>query len=153
MKERRIDPLRGFTQVELVVVIAITGLLAAVAMPRFVRTDGFTSRGFFDEAQSVVRYAQKTAIAWRRPVFVCVGTSSVSAGTAAGCGTPLDHPATGGALTTSAPGGVTLSPTGDFSFDALGRPSAGVTIAIASTIPDDPARSIVIEAETGHVHR
>jgi MSHA pilin protein MshC len=122
--------------------------------PRFVGRDAFASRGFHDEAQSVVRYAQKTAIAWRRPVFVCVTTTAVAAGTVSGCGTLVVHPATGAALTTTAPAGVTLSPAGNFSFDGAGRPNpnAQVTIAIASTIAGDPARQIVVEAETGYVH-
>jgi len=144
---------RGFTLIEMVVVIAILGLLAAVIGPRFIGRDAFASRGFYDEAQSVVRYAQKTAIGWRRPVFVCVTATVVSAGTVSGCGTLLVHPATGAALTTTAPSGVTLTPT-SFGFDGAGRPSpnAQVTIAIASTIAGDTARQIMVEAETGYVH-
>ena len=144
---------RGFTIVEMVVTIAILGLLAAVLGPRFSGRDAFASRGFHDEAQSVVRYAQKTAIAWRRPVFVCVTATAVSAGSVSGCGTLLVHPATGAALTATAPSGVTLTPA-SFGFDGAGRPSpnAQVTIAFASTIAGDPARQIVVEAETGYVH-
>jgi MSHA pilin protein MshC len=144
---------RGFTIVEMIVTIAILGLLAAVLGPRFSGRDAFASRGFHDEAQSVVRYAQKTAIAWRRPVFVCVTATVVSAASAAGCSAPLTHPATGAALTATAPPGVTLAPV-SFSFDGAGRPSpnAQVTIAFASTIAGDPARRIVVEAETGYVH-
>ncbi|HXF66695.1 MAG TPA: type II secretion system protein [Burkholderiales bacterium] len=134
---------RGFTTAELITVIVIAGLLAAIAVPRFVGRDSFASRGFSDEAISIVRHAQKTAIAWRRPVFVCVTADAVSAGAAAGCTPPL--------LSAPAPAGVTLSPAA-FSFDGLGRPSAGVTIALTSTIPGDPARQIVVEAETGYVH-
>lgn len=144
---------RGFTIVELVVTIAILGLLAAVVGPRFVGRDTFASRGFYDEAHSVVRYAQKMAIAWRRPVFICITATTVSAGTVAGCGTLLVHPATGASLATTAPSGVTLTPA-SFSFDGAGRPSpnAQVTIAFTSTIANDPARQIVVEAETGYVH-
>jgi MSHA pilin protein MshC len=143
----------GFTMVELVVTIVILGILAAVVMPRFIGNDAFASRGFHDEAQSVVRYAQKSAIAWRRPVFVCVTATTVSAGTVAGCGSLVAHPVTGDPLTTTAPSGVTLSPS-SFSFDGGGRPNpnAQVTIAFASGIAGDPARQIVVEAETGYVH-
>jgi len=144
---------RGFTLVELVVIIAILGVMAAVIVPRFVGRDAFASRGFYDEAQSVVRYAQKVAIAWRRPVFVCITATTVSAGTVSGCGTLVVHPTTGNPLTTTAPSGVTLTPA-SFSFDGGGRPNpnAQTTIALASTIAGDPARQIVVEAETGYVH-
>ena len=144
---------RGFTIVEMIVIIAILGLLAAVLGPRFSGRDAFASRGFHDEAKSVVRYAQKTAIAWRRPVFVCVTATTVSAGSVAGCGTLLVHPVSGEPLTTTAPSGVALAPV-SFSFDGGGRPSpnAQVTIALTSTIAGDPARQIVVEAETGYVH-
>jgi MSHA pilin protein MshC len=147
---------RGFSLVELVSVIMVVGVLAAVAIPRFVGIDSFASRGFSDQAIGIVRYAQKTAIAWRTPIFVCVSATQVKAAAAAGCATPLTHPTTGGQLVTpSAPSGVTLTvlPAGDFTFDALGRPSASKTITVNSTIAGDPARQIVVEAETGYVHR
>ena len=144
----------GFTVVELVVTIGIVGLLAAIAIPRFMGASGFQSRGFYDSAKSVVRFAQKTAVAWRREVFVCVTVTKVSAGTAAGCATPIINPVTGTALDTGdAPSGVTLTPAA-FSFDSAGRPNpnAAVTITLTSTIPDDPVRQIVVERETGYVH-
>jgi MSHA pilin protein MshC len=144
---------RGFTMVELVVVVAILGLMAAVLAPRLISGDAFASRGFHDEAQSVVRYAQKTAIAWRRPVFVCITATVVSAGSVAGCGALLVNPISGNALTATAPSGVTLTPV-NFGFDGAGRPSpnAQVTITFTSGIAGDPARQIVVEAETGYVH-
>jgi MSHA pilin protein MshC len=149
----------GFTLTELVVTIAIVGVMAAVAIPRFVATNSFESRGFYDGAQSVVRFAQKTAIAWRRNVFVCVSANSISAGTAAGCGTPIINPVINAALAATAPSGVTL-PALTVRFDSAGRPylnpavtTSTITIALTSTIPGDPARQIVIEAETGYVHQ
>lgn len=143
----------GFTLVELIVIISIVALVALIALPRFTGTGTFASRGFYDEAQAVIRFAHKTAVAWRRPIFVCVTATGVAAGAAAGCGSPLINPTTGAALVATAPGGVTLTPTA-FSFDAGGRPNPNsmITVAVASTIPGDPARQIVVEAETGYVH-
>jgi MSHA pilin protein MshC len=143
----------GFSMVELVVTISIIGLLAAIAVPRFVSVQGFDSRGFHDEAIGLVRYAQKTAIAWRRPVYVCVTATGLRAGTASGCATAIGHPTNeGGQLVSNAPSGVTLAVVPEFSFDGIGRPSAATTIAFTSTIGGDPARQIVVEAETGYVH-
>jgi len=143
----------GFTLVELVVTLIIIGLLAAVIAPRFIGNNAFASRGFYDEAQSVVRYAQKTAIAWRRPVYICVTATTVSAGTVSDCSSLVLHPLTGDPLTTTAPSGVTLTPA-SLSFDGGGRPNpdAQTTIAFTSGIAGDPARQIVVEAGTGDVH-
>src|SRR5439155_961170 len=87
---------RGFTLAELVMTIVIIGILIAVTAPRFVSWKGFASRGFYDEAQAVVRYAQKTAVAWRRPIYVCVSATAISATSNSDCTTaPVKHPITG----------------------------------------------------------
>lgn len=152
---------RGFSLLELVTVMVVVGILAAVAVPRFVGTDSFASRGFADEAIGVVRYAQKMAIAWRASVFVCVSGSEIRAISNNNCGSPatLTHPTTGVPLVATAPSGVTVTAgscpavtTASFSFDGQGRPSTAPTISLCSTVPGDPARKIVIEAETGYVH-
>lgn len=146
------DCTRGFTMVELVVTLVIIGLLAAIVMPRFMGSSAFASRGFYDEAHSVVRHAQKTAIAWRNtPVYVCVSSTTVSARTGSCSGALISHPVAGDLLTT-APSGVTLTPA-EFSFDGGGRPNpnAQLTITFISGIPGDPDRHMVVEAETGYV--
>lgn len=140
----------GFTLVELVVTIAIAAIIAVVAAPRFFQASTFDSRGFYDKSVAVVRLAQKTAVAWRREVHVCVTATQVIAGTAAGCATPLNYPVSGSPALETAPNGVTLSPV-SFTFDGLGKPSAGATITFNSTIAGDPARQIVVAAETGYV--
>src|SRR5438309_10937419 len=80
---------RGFTLPELVMTIVVVGILAVVAAPRFVSWKGFASRGFYDEAQAVVRFAQKTAVAWRRSIFVCVTATDISAISNNNCAAPV----------------------------------------------------------------
>jgi MSHA pilin protein MshC len=148
----------GFTLVELIVTISVLGILAAIAAPRFASRDTFASRGFFDQATETVRYAQKTSIAWRKEVFVCVSGTTITAALTAGCAVPLNNPATGAALSVAAPSGVTLTGAG-FSFtqptatQAGGQPSTGAQVVIAiNGVAGDPVRQIVVERETGYVH-
>jgi MSHA pilin protein MshC len=143
----------GFTLTELVMVITIISILAVIVAPRFMSAGAFTSRGFFDEAKAVVRYAQKAAIARRQPIMICVEVGRMFAISNADCANPVmvPHPARAGNLEVPVPNGVTLGPAGSFSFDPLGRPTPAYVITLTSTVAGDPARSITVTAETGYV--
>jgi MSHA pilin protein MshC len=153
------NALRGFTLVELVATLAIVGVMAVFAIPRFVGRTGFESRGYFDQAQAAVRYAQKVAIAQRQsapksPVFVVITATEIRLCYDADCTSPLMSPAGGGAFTITAPNGVMLSPTASFSFDGSGAPSfpAQLTVNVTSAETGDVARAFFVEAQTGYVH-
>lgn len=136
---------RGFTLVELILVMVVTGILGAVAATRFFDRDGFDADAFVERARTTLRYGQKLAIAQGRPVYVTADTTRVSlcfANTAA-CAAADRVPAPGGsnsgAGTTLAscanasnwacegvPSGVAFgaSPATTFYFDGLGKPFA-----------------------------
>ena len=138
--------------------ITIIAILGALVGPRLMSSSPFETRGFYDEVQAVVRYAQKTAIARRRSVTVCVEAARIFAISNANCGAPtyLLHPVGGGDLIASSGGGVTLGPAGtSFTFDGLGRPTPNPPpdITFTSPVAGDPVRQIVIAAETGYVSR
>ena len=146
----------GFSLVELVTIMVVIGILAAFAIPRFMDRTGFESRGFHDQAQGIVRYAQKISIAQRQsppklPVFVVITASLIRICYDAACATPVADPSTGAALAVNAPNGVTITPA-NFSFDGGGSPSAAQTITVNSTGVGDINRTFFVEAQTGYVH-
>lgn len=58
--------------VELIVVIVLVGILSAIGASRFFDRTGFDVTAFAEQGRSMLRYAQKLAIAQNRPVYVQV---------------------------------------------------------------------------------
>ena len=61
---------RGFTIVELIVVMILVGILGAIGVSRYFDRTGFDADGFAGQAKTMLRYAQKLAVAQNRSVFV-----------------------------------------------------------------------------------
>ncbi|MDP2787775.1 MAG: type II secretion system protein [Pseudomonadota bacterium] len=144
---------KGFTLVELIGVIAIAGILAAVAAPRFFNTATFASRGYFDAAAGFLRYAQKLAIARHGNVAVLVNTSGLTLCSVTTSPCPVASQILGPDGNTPfqalVPNGVSLAGSvASFSFDAQGRPNTAAIL----TITGDQTRTLTVEAETGYVH-
>jgi MSHA pilin protein MshC len=145
---------RGFTMIELIMIMLIVGILAVVAIPKIADKSVFQVRGFTDQVRSGLQYAQKTAIAQRRSVCATLTATSLAltkessngAGNACTSGISVTSP-TGGAFAITAPGSVTLSSTaGTITFDALGQNTASsATVTVAG------AASVVVEQVTGYV--
>lgn len=147
----------GFTIVELVAVMVITGIIAAIAAPRFIGVDAFDARGSYSTLVSALRYAQKTAIAQRRNVFVNINTTTrvVCLGYINDCSSALLDPATQTAYSKTLSSNVAIgASTTPIGFDGLGRPlpNAVATFTIQNAVvPSESTRTIIVEAETGYV--
>lgn len=119
---------RAFTLVELVVVIAIVGIMAAFAAPRFFGNDVFAQRGYADEIASALRNAQKVAVGSGCPVQVSIGAAGYQAMQRAnlatcrtsGTWTMQVFRADGTALSGSAPNGASAATSATFVFTEAG---------------------------------
>lgn len=128
---------RGFTLVELITVMVIVGILAVSVLPRFFTVSDFEDRGSADQVKSILRFAQKTAIAQHRNISVVVSGSAATPN----CTTTL----AGASLTCQVKSGITAG-AGTYTFNALGQRTSGAgSITVGGT-------NITIEAETGYVH-
>lgn len=146
---------RGFTMVELILVMVIAGILAAVAVPRLIGRNSFDTRGFADQLAATVRFGQKLAIAQRREVFVQLTANDTTLCYVATVPCPASSraPGPGGEkpYTISAPNGVAIaSPVAVLAFDRGGRPDIAAQLNIQ--VNGTGAHPVFVEQETGYVH-
>jgi MSHA pilin protein MshC len=143
--------MRGFTLIELIMVMVITGILAAVVGPRFFDRQVFDERLFFEESIGAVRYGQKLALASGCLTQVSLGSSGYQLRQAANCSSGAYSLVVSGAdgqayADTPVPNAVTVTTTNfPVTFDSLGRPISGAASASIGSF------SLRITADTGLV--
>ncbi|HQU14564.1 MAG TPA: type II secretion system protein [Gammaproteobacteria bacterium] len=161
MQQRPFTGAAGFTLVELVIVLIVAGILAAVGASRYFVLQDFQERGFYDDTLAAVRYAQKLAVASGCDIEVSVSPAGYGLLGRPGCTTgafsvAVRKPGAGGPFTGAPPSGVTVG-TMQFYYDQLGRPIDPASNAVLTTNPSvviggRTPRTIIVEHETGFVH-
>jgi MSHA pilin protein MshC len=181
--QHRLRKANGYTLVELIAVMVLIGILGAVGANRFFARQTFDLRAFGDQTVSMLRYAQKLAIAQHRNVHVRIGGGSIalcyefqcaladqvhspsgSSTSQAACGNSNDWfcAAVPRELTVSHDA-VTAALTPLF-FDAGGQPHVNsvdgatstpqtATVAVTIRDQDNTAYTVLIENDTGYVHQ
>ena len=149
----------GFTMVELVVVLMLVGVLAAVAVPKMGGLMGARDDAWRDGLLDAMRYAQKSAVSHRRLVCATVANTQVSlqiatTNPASSCDANLAGPAgnhvfasagTASMTTAVAPAGVIFfQPDGRVTTDGAGTATANRTVTPAGL------SAITVIGETGH---
>lgn len=147
---------RGVTLVELITVILIVGILAAMAVPRFFDLGVFEERGFYNEVASALRYAQKIAVGSGCSVRVSITATSYDLRQQAASGNrcnPADSTWTtqvlmpdGSAATATAPGSVTISPVTNYEIDGLGETNLGADLNVTVG-----GLTMTVQSESGYV--
>lgn len=146
---------RGFTLIEVVVVIAVAALLIWVALPRSFAAD-VKLQAAARQVQSDIRYAQELAMTRGQHHQIRFYAASNPTPTnqyqiVTVTGGPAVHPLTRSAsfvvdFNSTPWAGVQLDTTVTVEFDSLGRPNAGQTISL-----NGGAKIITVTAETGRV--
>jgi MSHA pilin protein MshC len=156
---------RGFTLIELVMVLVLIGILAAFVAPKLGNVTSTKAGSFTDKLRADMRYAQDLAMTRNQRYRVYFNTAPASAqgyvvvndangnGTWGEAGEIASDPAGGGNLSVilnaGQYAGITVStPAGGFiEFNSLGVPTAAATLTVTPG-----GQTVTITAQTGTVN-
>ena len=141
-------PSRGFTMIELIVVICVMGIMATLAMTRSVDRVSLHEIGFRDQLKSMLRHARKLAITQQRGVCVLLNAGQATGVYANGAvcnpATPIAEPGNSSAFVLRAPPGVVLAGPAVVQFNSAGQP-----VPNANQVINVGAQVFTISRETG----
>ncbi|MGO4474639.1 Tfp pilus assembly protein FimT/FimU [Massilia sp. 2TAF26] len=156
---------RGFTMVELIVIMVLLGIMAAVAVPRLINSGERGAQVFGDQLVSGLRLAATSARAHRRLVCASLGPKALTlriavenpAKSAPACANLLAN-APDSDFSTSDPdvlasglsGNLYFQPNGDISSDVDGKTLID-TAQITISAQGSPQRVITLAGGTGYV--
>lgn len=153
---RSVAHCRGYSIVEVVLVVVILAIIGTLAGPRFFDNAAVDERRYTEELASALRYAQKIAVASGCRVRVSIGASSYAlsqqAQLAGHCdASDASYPvpvrlSTGETMAGVAPTGVFTSPSLNLIYNPLGQTSlaADQLLVVGS-------RSLTVSADSGLV--
>jgi type II secretory pathway pseudopilin PulG len=127
---------KGFTLIELVMIIVLISILAVSIVPKFVDTSAISLVGAAAVVVADIRYTQELAMSTHAPKTITFTTS--------------DTFYTVNSQTMNLPSRVSISSGATFTFNSLGEPTAGggssVEIQAGSS-----TKTITVESYTGRV--
>jgi MSHA pilin protein MshC len=134
---------QGFSLVELVMVMILIGILAAVAIPRLGSLSAYSLTSATADLVEALRYAQQQSMSHSGAAHFRVSISGTGFSVQQG-GASVTSPLTGNAYTEDASvwSGVT-SAAGTITFDSRGRPTCGGFAAC--TLPTDSNLTITLQ--------
>jgi MSHA pilin protein MshC len=117
--------MRGFTMIELIVVMLVAALLSAIAAPRLTQRSALQERAARDQLRALLNHGRKVAMTQQRDVCLLTTPNQaravyVAAGACAPA-LPLAAPG-GGAYVIDMPAGVVLGGAALVRFNARGQP-------------------------------
>ncbi|KQU74566.1 MULTISPECIES: prepilin-type N-terminal cleavage/methylation domain-containing protein [unclassified Rhizobacter] len=146
---RGLHAVEGFTLIELIMVIVLTGTLAVVALPRMVDTTMWRLRAYGDQLQNQLRTAQRLAATQRRPVIATITATGASFAYVSGAA--LATLACPSAIPSciAESGARTVTFNANNTGQALTSSGAALTITVSG---GSYSRTFTVENDTGAVH-
>ena len=144
---------RGFTLIELIMVILLVSVLSVVALPRMFDLNAWRLRAFADDMQSTTAAVQRRALAQRTPVVATFAVTGVTFAYVAGGALAGVNPVT---CPSAVPACLTGASVGTATFNALNAGNTVVSPAALTVSVTDGASTLYsfqLENDTGLMRR